>query len=170
MLSYSVSGAPVAQPRPRLLRNGGVFNPHDADHWKAQVKFATTQAVQAAIPRGWPLKSTSPLFLQLVFMLPRPAGHFLKSGQLKEKCSDPFSLGRQDVDNLSKAVMDAMTGAIASPWADDNHVVALSAIKIWTARNPGVTITLVDLSASQHASLNLMCQVPSAFEKLAPVF
>lgn len=170
MLQFSVSGSPVAQPRPRLLQSGHVFNPHDADHWKAQVKFATTQAVKAALPNRWILESKNPMFLQLVFALPRPAGHFSKSGMVKDQFTEPFSVGRQDVDNLAKAVMDAMTGAIASPWSDDNCVVALNAIKIWTTRNPGVQITLVDLSGDQRASLNLLEQIPSALEKLSPVF
>lgn len=166
MLRFTVVGTPVAQPRPRMVKKtGAVYNPHDADHWKAQVKYATTQAVKDAIPSGGPHKSDHPFFLQLTFRLPRPASHWKKNGTPEiEKFECYFARGKQDADNLAKGVMDAMTQAIASPWTDDNVVVALLVIKCWTTKQPGVDASLVDLHGREREAFEVLASIADMIE------
>jgi Holliday junction resolvase RusA-like endonuclease len=171
MLKFNVVGTPVAQPRPRRGSGNHMYNPPDADHWKGQVKFATTRAVKDAIPSGGPHEKIAPFFLQLVFRLPRPADHYKRGGVLRDTMiSVRFSRGKQDADNLAKGVMDGMSQAIASPWSDDNQVVLLIVVKLWTSRDPGVDVSLVDLTGREDAAVQTLLDLPELFDKAGVFF
>lgn len=81
--------------------------------WAALVRDAAQQAAGATIacPRG------VPVVLGLSFVLPRPVS-LPKRVQAHTK--------KPDVDKLTRAVLDALTGVV---WQDDSQVVDVSATK-----------------------------------------
>lgn len=106
-----VFGNPVAQPRPRATARGGfarVYNPSTADEWKDAIRLA-------AIEHGETFDG--PVSLAITFYMPKPKRH--KAGSQH--------MTKPDLDNLVKAVMDALTKA--GWWKDDCQVVSLVASK-----------------------------------------
>ena len=114
-LTIHVVGIPKGQPRARaFIRRGcnhaGVYDPGTADDWKSCVYLAARQAMQAAGFTGW--AAGIPLVLSIAYRLPRPK-------RLKDRTGVPHT-GKPDLDNLAKAVLDALTQA--GVWADDAQV------------------------------------------------
>jgi len=125
-----VIGTPKAQPRPRATSRGGkfarVYNPSTATAWKRLIVAAS----KADRLGNQPFEGS--VNLRLTFLLQRPK---------KPKHSLPT--GKPDVDNLAKAVMDALS--TAGWWNDDAQVTMLVVIKQYTAgtgcyKDPGVFI------------------------------
>jgi len=111
--SLFVKGIPKAQPRPRMTASGQVFNPHGADAWKEEIMAAFLSCRRSAI--------TEPVHLSANFFLPKP-----KAMKEVEGMRIPYAK-KPDLDNLLKAVMDAMTAVCV--WHDDALVFAVDASK-----------------------------------------
>lgn len=100
-VTFTVLGEPVPQPRPRIVvRNGKphgyVKKPHPIHAYRSRIQAA-------AIDAG--LKShVGAVSVVIDFVFVRPKSHMNKSG-LKPKAPQ---LPIPDVDNLSKAVLDAI--------------------------------------------------------------
>ena len=106
-LEFWVEGTPKAQPRVKAFARGkhaGVYTPDTADFWKAEVR----RAALAKCPTPEPLRG--PLSVQLTFLMPRP----------KSRKGDVWHATKPDGDNLTKAVLDALTDA--GIWGDDAQV------------------------------------------------
>jgi crossover junction endodeoxyribonuclease RusA len=100
--AFFVSGTPKGQPRPRAFARGGkarVYDPGTAEGWKGQVALAAKEHLP-------PAPVDLPVVIHLRFELPRPKGHYCKSG-LKPTAPE-YHLGKPDIDNLAKAVLDAL--------------------------------------------------------------
>jgi Holliday junction resolvase RusA-like endonuclease len=120
-----VYGLPIAQGRPRAFRHpaGGirVYDPANSRDWKRTVQ-AQVLPVKPDVPFAGALR------LRLLFELPRPKSlprrvvHHVK---------------RPDVDNLAKAVKDAIRSVV---YQDDSQVVELEVRKVY-GDQPGVSIT-----------------------------
>ena len=128
MISMRVNGDPVPQPRPRVAvrgRHATAYVParHPVHAWRADVR----ELAQWAMEQKWLLMAprAMPLSVELVFELRRP-----KSNKTR------IPVGRPDLDNLAKAVLDACEGVI---WANDSQISHLSVSKRW-GDNPGVVI------------------------------
>jgi len=100
-VSFSVAGQPVPQPRPRVSTAGGFARAYvPKDH----PVHAYRQSLAAAA-RGAGLTATGePLNVVIDAVFERPKSHTNKSGVK----SDAPKLPRPDVDNLAKAVLDAL--------------------------------------------------------------
>ena len=110
-----VAGTPKAQPRVRAFRRGrhaSVYTPDSADAWKAAVRAAVLEKTSGAT------LFAGPVSLRLEFVLQRPK-------RLRGLCVPHAS--KPDIDNLAKAVMDAMGDC--DVWADDAQVAELHASK-----------------------------------------
>lgn len=135
--SFTVCGIPKGQPRVRAYRRGaraGVYDPGTADGWKVLVSAAGREHRPPA-----PLAAGVPVMVQVDFLMPRPK-------RLMRKC-DPVEViphtGKPDVDNLAKAVLDALTAD--GWWTDDSQVFALVARKFYARKDgrPGAKVTVV---------------------------
>ena len=87
---------------------------------------------------------TGPLDVLLVFDLPRPKSHYgtgRNADKLKPSAPNYPMGNRNDVENLAKAVLDAMNMVI---WRDDSQVVGLQVNKHYDAK-PGVTIQITEV-------------------------
>jgi len=133
-LTFYVAGHPAGQPRTKASRRGGfirIYTPltvknkageskkHPCVTWKEQIAGAWL----AAAP-GW-VKVQVPVMLTLCFNMPRPKSHFNSKGL--KPMAPPFYSSKPDIDNLAKAVMDALT--MCGAWEDDNQVVILKVTK-----------------------------------------
>lgn len=142
-LSVFVEGVPIGQPRPRAFArkfgnkySARVYDPGQAEHWKSQIAAELREyRPEHPIER--------PVSLGLHFRMPRCKGHFgsgRNAGVLKGS-APAHHIGKPDLDNLCKAVMDAMT--TLGFWRDDSQIVQLDASKEY-GDQPGVHICVRD--------------------------
>jgi len=114
-ITFSVPGDPVPQPRPRVSTRGGfarayVPAKHAVHAYRAAIADAAREA--GAGVHGDPVE----VVIDLVFA--RPQSHLRKNGLAKDAPRYP----RPDVDNATKAVLDALNGVA---WQDDSQVTRL---------------------------------------------
>ena len=113
-IAFSVPGEPVPQPRPRVSTRGGFARAYVPS---THPVHAYRQSIAAAA-RGAGLGETGePLNVVIDAVFGRPKSHMNKSGV---KPTAP-RLPRPDVDNLGKAVLDALQDVIG----DDTMVSRL---------------------------------------------
>ena len=117
-----VNGIPKAQPRPRMTAKGHVYNPNSADAWKEEIKNVFRPVLKQTIDE--------PVFLRVSFFLPG------KTSSVSEQ-NIPFEK-KPDLDNLLKAVMDAMTNI--GVWKDDALVCATDTSKWYAKKKTGAQI------------------------------
>ena len=137
-----IYGKPKPQPRPRAFARGGragVYNPNNAHEWKAQVSKGLVKYANMDIKK--------PFKLMLDFYMPRPKSHYgtgRNTGKLKQSAPSHHT-GTPDIDNLIKAVMDAITAL--NVWRDDSQVVTIHAYKTWSdiPEKSGVEITFLPI-------------------------
>lgn len=113
-ITFSVAGDPVPQPRPRVSTRGGfarayVPAKHAVHAYRKALQLAAIDAGLRAAP------GTVDIVIDAVFA--RPPSHLTKKGVRKGAPAMP----RPDVDNIAKAVLDAI-GPILG---DDSQVKRL---------------------------------------------
>lgn len=140
--SFRVIGNPIAQPRQRIrvvkTRAGRVFAQNytptksPANEWKRMVSI---EALNAALQRRHEFKRpiSGPLAVSMGFYFERPRHHIGADGKPR-KSSPQNHTQKPDLDNLAKAVLDALVSA--SIIADDAHVVWLEVSKQWADNHP----------------------------------
>lgn len=93
-----------------------------------------THGVHAALPDGWRLLE-GPVAVTLVFKLPRPPS-------VPKRRTYPTT--RPDVDKLTRAVLDALTGLA---FTDDAQVVMVTAMKLYAVDVPcGVEVRVAPMT------------------------
>ena len=106
MIAFNVPAVPVAQPRPRAFVVGGsgrmadVPSKHPIHDFKASVRVTF-----AAVYQGPPLEG--PLAMTCVFVMPRPRNLIWKTKPMPRV---PYTVSKNDWDNLGKGVSDALNG------------------------------------------------------------
>jgi Holliday junction resolvase RusA-like endonuclease len=96
-----------------------------ADEWKRAVMLAIIKA--AKVGNGWHFTSEA-VSVSINFAMPRPKAH---SGAKGLKPSAPVAhVGKPDVDNLAKLILDQITRS-GNVWRDDSQVVSLTVHKFW---------------------------------------
>lgn len=141
LLSFRADGEPKGQPRPRAFARviagkavARVYDAGSAEGWKSLVAIAAREHIP-------PEPIRRPLWVKLDFDMPRPKSHFRtgrNAGCLKEGATC-WHEGKPDVDNLAKAVLDALT--TLGLWADDCLIAELVVTKRYGPR-PGVLVTV----------------------------
>ena len=102
--------------------------------WQSVVSACAREVYQ-----GDPL--TGAISLVVVFTMPRPKGHYgtgKNASRLKDS-APAFVTVKPDIDKLSRAVLDALTGIC---WRDDAQVVEKTARKIY-GEKPGVWVEIM---------------------------
>lgn len=110
--------------------------------WRGDVRSVASRAY------GGPLL-TGPVWLRLVFVLPRPKAHYTKKGLRPD--APMFHASKPDATKLLRSVEDALTGVL---WHDDSAVQIEGATKIY-GETPGVHVTVraIDPQSPEVASL-----------------
>jgi Holliday junction resolvase RusA-like endonuclease len=134
-ITLTVPGVPVAQPRQRFTRGGINYTPaqHPANAWKAALAFAWHNTSSSRLD--------GPLALSVEFVMPRTTARPKKVPKVLWGSGRVPSPSRPDLDNLVKAVKDALNKLA---YDDDGQVAVLYAVKSYAATNeqPHATITL----------------------------
>lgn len=112
-----IPGEPVAQPRHQVA-NGRAYIPakHPIHAFKDSVRLIGRQSISK------PLEG--PIGVSLTFVFARPKR--LKKTRPDQTWKDT----KPDIDNLEKAVLDALNGIA---WNDDGQVAAVMKNKVWAA-------------------------------------
>lgn len=122
-IQFTVPGVPVGQPRYIKHHKHGKFYVPRTKKGKAHAIVAWRRIVQAIAINHRPGKLIDvPMAVDLVFAFPRPKLHYgtgRNASRLKDSAPIQPCEHKHDLDNLAKAVMDAMTGII---WVDDGLV------------------------------------------------
>jgi len=119
-ITFSVPGNPVPQPRTKVcVRNN---KPHGYVEKKHPI-HAYRQAVALAARAAGVVEADGPVSVIVDAVFARPKSHLNKSGV---KPTAP-ALPRPDVDNLGKAVLDALQEVMG----DDTNVSRLLVEKSW---------------------------------------
>jgi Holliday junction resolvase RusA-like endonuclease len=141
-IEFNVPAVPVAQPRARATAINGMARMYEAkkSHPIHEFKATCRMACDSAFRKA-PL--TGPLHVMLEFLFPRPAAKQWKSRAMVRE----WKTTKPDVDNLAKAVFDALNGIM---WADDSQIVTCSVGKMIASgdEQPGVKVTVIDLESA----------------------
>lgn len=130
VIEFFVPGIPVAKGRPRVCRrsNGsiGTYTPDKTVVWEETIKYYAMK-VRPVKPIDGPIKLT------LEFRMPKS-----KSAD-RQRRQHPTT--KPDLDNLEKAVMDALNGIM---WTDDAQIFSKSSKKEYSQdlSNCGVSILI----------------------------
>ncbi len=132
---FAVYEKAVGQPRPRACirgRHAGMYDPGTANDYKTAVKKAAREAASGHVFDG-------PVHLSVAVVFERPKSHLRANGDTKPS-APTFHVSKPDLDNIVKAVEDAITDS--GIWTDDSLVVRITASKRWGQGNiTGITIT-----------------------------
>jgi len=119
-VTLSIPGDPVPQPRPRVSTAGGFARAYVP---KSHPIHAYRQAIALAASAAGLREQSRPVSVIIDAVFARPKSHLTKSGV---KATAP-TLPRPDVDNLGKAVLDALQEVMG----DDTYVARLVVEKSW---------------------------------------
>lgn len=135
-LDFFVAGIPKAQPRVKAFVRGGhagVYTPNSAETWKQTVRSNATVVAPESILTG-------PIRISLDFFLPRPKAHLKRDGSLR-KNQPIWHCKKPDLDNLIKAVIDAITDT-QRIWLDDSQICQISATKSYALNASGCSVRI----------------------------
>ena len=143
MISVTIPGPPRPQGRGRAVRVGAgvrVIDPAASRSWKGAAQWHMLQACRVAFE--------GPLVVSLLAVFPCPSSDQLKRGIRHRRW---HTKANGDLDNLTKAVLDAGNGIL---WRDDRQVAVLHAAKIIGAQDepPGVQVTVCPMPDEEPAS------------------
>ena len=125
-VSFTVSGEPVAQGRPRFSNRGGfvrAYDPKKSKDAKQHIRYFATQSMRenGNEPLG------GPIIMKAQFGIPMPKSQARKRNPRPRMWREK----KPDLDNLIKTVKDACSGVV---FLDDNQVVKVVAEKIQCAQ------------------------------------
>jgi len=104
-VTFTVAGQPVPQPRPRVSTAGGFARAYVPGQHPVH---AYREAIAAAARAAGLTTTGEPLNVVIDAVFKRPKSHMRKAGVKP----DALKLPRPDVDNIAKAVLDALQDVI----------------------------------------------------------
>ena len=130
IFTFTIPGPPVGKGRPRLGRGGHVYTPAKTAAYEKKVRVLALAALggRCSLAKG-------PVGVTIVLQVPWPqrVPKRLREAYRDEGC---FFVGRPDLDNCAKAILDAMNGVI---YLDDAQV---SQLQIQRYRGPIAQVTV----------------------------
>ncbi|MDQ5983917.1 MAG: hypothetical protein RUMPE_00946 [Eubacteriales bacterium SKADARSKE-1] len=135
-IEFHVPGPPQGKARPRLCQIRGrniVYTPIQTVKYEKLIKECYQAVTDFKFPKG------EPVYIIMVARFPVP-----KSTSKKEKekmlSREIFPAKKPDVDNIAKAVLDALNGVA---FHDDAQVCAVGCQKIYS-EFPGINVSVYD--------------------------
>lgn len=162
----NVEGEPKAQPRVKAYRRGdraGVYTPGTADLWRELVMLR-------AMELGPEHVIDVPCYFRMLFTFRRPKGHYTGRGALRPACACPYvaTRGRLDVDNLQKAILDALQSC--GVLRDDGLVASIECAKLYAhpSQRTGCTIDAAPLTQATPGPTTYNASAPFGVPPLRP--
>jgi len=131
-IRFEISGVPVPKGRPRFTKTGIAYTP-------AKTRSAEEAFALLATPYKPSELITDPIMLSLYFYMPIPQS----ASKKKQKDMAGFAVkhvGRPDLDNLQKMILDSLEGVF---WHNDSQIYQINSNK-WYSENPR-TIVNIDI-------------------------
>lgn len=119
-----VEGKPLGQGSMRSVGQGRMIHSKGLVLWRQHI-------AARAVAQLW-TPTDQPVVLEVSFHLPRPKGHYRRSGDLLPQVEHRMPGTRPDLDKLIRAVGDALTGV---GWVDDSLIVAIDAHKTFARKD-----------------------------------
>jgi len=140
--AFTVWGTAAPQGSKRHVGNGVMLESSDRVRpWRQDVRFAALERR----PPEWDM--TTPMRIGLTFWFARPASHYgTKNGITYLKANapaQPVSARLGDIDKLSRAVLDALTGVA---YLDDRQVIQLEATKGYLKEQDASPLTIIAIA------------------------
>lgn len=134
-ICLEVCGEPVGKGRPRFsFKSGHAYTPAKTREYEDRIKSAFLESEQKGFPAGVPLS------ISLIFGFKIPNSASKKTREKMINC-DILPMKKPDVDNVLKAVMDALNGLA---YDDDKQIV-----KVWVFKKysevPRTTILIQEV-------------------------
>lgn len=133
-IRFFVPGKPQGKGRPRAVTRGKfvkMYTPEKTVNYESTVALAASQAMAGRPP------IEGPVSVSMFIALPIPAS-WSKRKQAQALDGQLLPITKPDVDNVVKAVFDAINGVV---WGDDTQVVDAWVTKRYRAR-PGVSVVV----------------------------
>lgn len=134
--SFTVHGEPRGQGRPRFARTGSGVRTYTDSETKGYQMLVRSMA---AIARVREIEGPVAISIVACFEIPKSAS---KSRQAEMRAGLVRPTKRPDMDNIAKAILDALNGVA---FKDDAQVCELSVSKVW-ADEPSVRIEVKKLT------------------------
>ena len=135
MLKFTVPGEPYGQPRPRFSAANGKVHTYNTDEsriYKTQVKLI---AQTAAREQGWTFAETEGIGVNIYAYMYIPQSKS-KKFHAAAMAGDIRPTKKPDVDNIFKAVSDALNGVL---YHDDRQIL-LSRVEKYYSDEPRVEV------------------------------
>lgn len=130
-----IQGRAQAKGRPRFSSSGHAYTDARTRAAERMLQFAMREVCSK------PLEG--PLELGVTFKFRRPNSWAkARKAAVDESGDEPWFVGKPDVDNLLKTIMDAAKGIL---WGDDSQVVKVEACKVYSS-DPGTVVNLFPAS------------------------
>lgn len=132
-IRFRIEGTPKAWRRPRFNRTtGAIFTASQDQTWRDSIWGQAMPFAPKVNCLDWPVR------LDLVFYFPIPKS---LSAKKRSALQGQPHCGRPDLDNLLKAVVDALTGPF---WFDDKQIYEMHIGKLYStiSGRPGVAVDI----------------------------
>lgn len=134
IVAFTVPGQPVGKGRPRIGKVGAhsrMFTPAKTVSYEGTVATFAHQAMAGIALLEGPLEVGMDIVLQIPASWSGKQQHRAEIGQI-------LPTTKPDIDNVEKAIFDALNGVV---WRDDVQVVRVVKAKRY-GRAPGVSVTV----------------------------
>jgi Holliday junction resolvase RusA-like endonuclease len=130
LATVRIDGPPTPKGRPRFTRLGRAYTPGKTREAEGYIRHQIVEQAGMLRLEG-ALRVTVACFMAV-------PGSWSKVMRARAVAGFVQHIGRPDLDNLAKAVLDAANGYL---WCDDSQIVALVLSKSYAER-PGVRLTV----------------------------
>lgn len=124
VLTFTIKGPGVPKGRPRFTRQGRAYTPKATEDFE---KWVRANAKQTMMRNGVRMIESGAVSIKIMFRFAPPASWSNKRRQTVIAARAP-KITKPDLDNLVKAVTDAMNAVV---YDDDNRIYSIEACKIY---------------------------------------
>lgn len=147
-MRFVIPGKPIGKQSVRVTNTGHAFLPSKTRTWLGLAVDVMSSQWSGASIEG-------PVELTLVAVMPRPK-------RLMRKMDPDHRLwcdAQPDVDNISKAVCDAITRV--GVWRDDKQVAIEKIYKVYAAKDESPHLEVEILEMVQQSHMHILCPAPT---------
>jgi crossover junction endodeoxyribonuclease RusA len=143
---FFIAGLPAPKGSTRAFMNRRTNRPIITHVNPLGQKAWSTAVKDSAMKAGLKPEGDCAIFMSVTFHMRRPKLHYDSKGVVKENRIDEYCITRPDIDKLSRALLDALTGIA---YQDDSQVWALDAEKVFisdeTDFKPGAMVDICQM-------------------------